>query len=317
MQALAKLHEVPKLLLKYRELYKLKSTYIDALPTYVNQKTNAIHTTYSQIAVATGRLSSFDPNLQNIPVGNKNYGADIRKAFIARKGRTFIAADYSQIELRVLAFLSKDSSLENAFLNNIDIHSQTAAHLFEKSTAEVSHEERQIGKRINFSILYGLTPFGLSKDLNIPFAEAKKYIEAYFAQYPQVASWMEKVIDFAKEQGCVETHWGRKRAIPGIYERNKGLYEEAKRIAVNTVVQGTAAEIMKIGMLNLQKALIKENIEADILLQIHDDLVVSVSEKHVNQAEVIIRQTLENVVSWSIPLQVTTRTGKNWQEASK
>jgi len=317
LQALAKLHEVPKLLLKYRELYKLKSTYIDALPTYVNQKTNAIHTTYSQIAVATGRLSSFDPNLQNIPVGNKNYGADIRKAFKAREGRIFIAADYSQIELRVLAFLSKDSSLENAFLNNIDIHSQTAAHLFEKSTAEISHEERQIGKRINFSILYGLTPFGLSKDLNIPFAEAKKYIEAYFAQYPQVASWMEKVIDFAKKQGYVETHWGRRRATPGIYERNKGLYEEAKRVAVNTVVQGTAAEIMKIGMFNLQKALTKENLEADILLQIHDELVVSVAEKHAAKAEAIIRKSLEEVVSWDIPLQVTTRTGKNWQEASK
>lgn len=314
---LAKLHPVPGLIAQYRELFKLKSAYIDALPGYINPQTGRVHTTFSQTAVATGRLSSSDPNLQNIPADTGGYGIEIRKAFKPIKGNVFISADYSQIELRVLAFLSKDKHLVDVFLRDVDIHTQTAAKLFEIDPEKVTHKERQIGKRINFSILYGLTPYGLSKDLNIPFAEAKKYIETYFAQYPQVKDWMDAVIEQTKKEGYVTTWWGRRRAIPGIYEANRALYEEAKRVAINTRAQGTAAEIMKQGMIALDEAFRKAGLDAKILLQIHDELLISVPESQAQEAESITKKTLEHVVDWNVPLSVTTRAGKSWKEITK
>src|SRR5579863_1841737 len=313
LKALAALHPVPALIIKYRELTKLKNTYIDALPTYVNKNTHRLHTTFSQTAVATGRLASSNPNLQNIPADGTGYGIEVRAAFKAGAGRIFISADYSQIELRVLGYLSQDKNLCDAFLQGHDIHTETSARLFEVALAAVTHEQRQLGKRINFSILYGLTPYGLSKDLGISFKDAKKYIERYFAQYPHVAEWMLSVVEYAKKHGYVETFWGRRRYIPTIYEKNRTMYEEACRIAVNTVAQGTAAEIMKLGMIAVRKELLVHFPESCIVLQIHDELIVSAPEQDAVAVQQLVKQTLESVVQWNIPLEVSTCSGADWK----
>ncbi len=317
LEILAPMHPVPGLILKYRELSKLKNTYIDALPHYINPKTKRIHTTYSQTSVATGRLASYNPNLQNIPTDATGYGIEVRAAFKPKKGNVFLSADYSQIELRVLAQFSKDKNLVDAFLEGHDIHAETAAHLFDVPLATVTHKQRQIGKRINFSILYGLTPYGLSKDLGIPFKDAKQYIEKYFEQYPGVSQWMEAVIEETKEKGYVTTWHGRRRFIPGIYEKNKTLYEEARRIAINTKAQGSAAEIMKLGMINVAKAFKKYNLDAHILLQIHDELLITVPKDQQAATEKVVKEALESVVDWEVPLKVTTRFGKDWKEVTK
>jgi DNA polymerase-1 len=316
LEELARLHPVPRLILKYRELYKLKSTYIDALPSYINPDTGKIHTSFSQTQVATGRLSSSEPNLQNVPLTSE-YPIHIRSAFKPDAGQRFISADYSQIELRVLAYLSQDEALLTAFANNLDIHAQTASKLFDVTLDQVTSAQRQIGKRINFSILYGLTPFGLAKDLNIPHKDAKQYIDTYFAQYPGVKAWMDSVVRDAEVNGYVTTHFGRRRSVPGLKERNKHLYDLAKRIAINTVAQGTAAEIMKKGMIACQQRLQEAAIPAQLILQIHDELLIMSPEEYAAQAEALIREALESVVSWNVALQVTTRIGRDWYEVSK
>lgn len=317
LKSLAQLHPIPALIIKYRELAKLKNTYIDALPTYINKKTGRIHTTFSQTSTATGRLASSNPNLQNIPADPSGYGIEVRAAFKAGPGRLFISADYSQIELRVLAYLSQDKNLLDAFLLKQDIHRETAARLFDVEVAAVTHEQRQLGKRINFSILYGLTPYGLSKDLNISFKDAKYYIERYFQQYPQVSAWMSSVIAKAKEYGYVETLWGRRRYIPTIYEKNRTLYEEACRIAINTVVQGTAAEIMKLGMIAVDKLLTEQFLDSYMVLQIHDELIISASERDAVVIEQQVKQVLERIVTWNVPLEVMTSVGVDWKEVTK
>lgn len=314
---LAALHPIPALIIKHRELTKLKNTYIESLPTYVNKETQRVHTTFNQTAVATGRLASSNPNLQNIPADASGYGIQVRAAFKAGQDRVFISADYSQIELRVLAYLSQDKTLRYAFSEKHDIHTETAARLFDVALPFVSNEQRQLGKRINFSILYGLTPFGLSKDLNISFKDAKKYIERYFEQYPQVASWMKSIIEFATEHGYVETHWGRRRYIPTIYEKNRTLYEEACRIAVNTVAQGTAAEIMKLGMIAVSKALREQFPQSYIVLQIHDELIISAPIKDAIAVEQLVKKCLESVVEWDVPLEVITCNGSDWKDVTK
>lgn len=314
LAALAPMHPVPALLLKYRELFKLQSTYIQALPTFINPRDQRVHTTFSQTRVATGRLSSMDPNLQNVPASGP--GIEIRAAFKPDQGKVFLSADYSQIELRVLAFLSQDAELKQAFLSGRDIHRETAARLFGVPFDGVTNEQRQIGKRINFSILYGLTPYGLSKDLNIPFKDAKSYIDAYFGQYPGVRVWMDGIIEETKKKGYVTTHWGRRRYIPGIYEKNQVLYQEAERVAINTVAQGTAAEIMKKGMIALHERFQKEG-NVEILLQIHDELLIAVPQEKAGTIERLVKDTLEGIVDWNVPLAVTIRRGADWKEVSK
>ncbi len=317
LKILAALHPIPALIIKYRELTKLKNTYIDALPTYVNKNTHRLHTTFSQTSVATGRLASSNPNLQNIPADGTGYGIEVRAAFKAGAGRLFISADYSQIELRVLAYLSQDTNLLNAFLQGHDIHTETAARLFDVELKNVTHEQRQLGKRINFSVLYGMTPYGLSKDLGIPFKDAKKYIERYFEQYPHVSAWMESIIEFAKKHEYVETYWGRRRYIPTIYEKNRTMYEEACRIAINTVAQGTAAEIMKLGMIAVRKELLAQYAESCIVLQIHDELIISAPEKDAAAVEALVKRVLESVVQWSVPLEVSTCSGVDWKAVTE
>lgn len=317
LTTLSVLHPVPALIMKYRELTKLKGTYIDALPTHVNPKTERIHSSFNQISTATGRLSSLNPNLQNIPTDGAGYSGEIREAFKPKKDHLFISADYSQIELRVLAYLSQDEHLLAAFSAEHDIHAETAARLFEVPLDHVSTHQRQIGKRINFSILYGLTPYGLSKDMNIPLKEAKGYIETYFNQYPGVSRWMAEVIEQVMIDGFVDTLWGRRRYIPTIFEKNRVLHEEAKRMAINTKAQGTAAEIMKIGMINVARALKERQMDAAIVLQIHDEILVSCAESEAETVEKLVKTILETVVNWNVSLKVATRYGGSWKEVSK
>lgn len=317
LAALSKLHPAPALILTYRELYKLKSTYLESLPEHINRTTGKIHSSFNQTMVATGRLSSSNPNLQNIPTGSMGYPIDVRSAFYAPEGYVLIAADYAQIELKVLAHLSQDEHLIEAFRAGKDIHAQTAAHLFHASPEQISSEQRNVGKTINFSVLYGLTSFGLSKNLEISYKDAQKYIAAYFAQYAGVVSWMDQVIEFAKKHGYIQTLHGRKRYVPGIYEQNKNLYELAKRVAINSVVQGTAAEIMKIGMINLQQQIDDARIDAKILLQIHDELILQVKESDLLIAQKIITTTLESVVDWQVRLTISFKIGKSWHDITK
>lgn len=316
LQELAKKHPVPGLIITYRELYKLKSTYIDALKQEINPKTGRIHTTFKQTSVATGRLASVDPNLQNIPVTD-DPTISIRSAFHAPAGQLLVSADYSQIELRVLAYLSQDIGLIQAFKAGEDIHARTAAGLFGVPLEWVTHDQRQIAKRINFSILYGMTPFGLAKDLNIPQKDAKNYIEKYMAQYPGVSAWMDRVVAETAGYGYVTTLWGRRRNVPGIHEKNQVVYNLARRIAINTKAQGTAADLMKLGMVKLADRLEKELPEAKMLLQIHDELIVSVPRDQVAQAQDIMAQVLQNIVTWDVPLVVTVRSGYTWQDVTK
>lgn len=317
LERLADAHPVPRLVLKYRELFKLKSTYIDALPSCINPYTGRIHTTFSQTATATGRLASSDPNLQNIPVEGTTDQLNIRAAFLPPVGELFLSVDYSQIELRVLAYLSQDAALLNAFAQKEDIHARTAAGLFDVALHEVTHDQRQLAKRINFSILYGLTPYGLSQDLRIPLKDARLYIEKYFAQYPGVVAWMEQVVDETKKHGYVTTLFGRRRPVPAIYEKNKNLYDAACRIAINTRVQGTAAELMKIGMLKLDHVFHEQQLRARMVLQIHDELLIAASEQDIKIVEKLVIDVLQSSVDWSVPLVVTTRVGKNWAEVTK
>jgi DNA polymerase I len=317
---LAQEHPIPGYLLRYREFFKLKSTYIDALPAFINPKTARIHTTFKQTSVATGRLASVDPNLQNIPgieMDTSGEKFSIRAAFVPGPGKVFIAADYSQMELRVLAHLSGDENLTNAFLTGQDVHAHTAAGLFGIPLKDVTSIQRQLAKKINFSILYGMTPYGLAQDLNISQAEAKEYIDNYMAHYPKVRSWMDDVIEEAKKYGYVTTWYGRRRYIPTIYERNRNLFMQACRIAINTKAQGTAADIMKLGMVQLYNNFAQQLPEAKLILQIHDELLITAPQEQAIKAEKIIKNVLQNVVQWGIPFLVTIRHGKNWEEVSK
>lgn len=309
-------HPIPGLILQHRELFKLKSTYIEALPSFVNNETKRIHTSFSQTMVATGRLSSSSPNLQNIPASGE-IGIKIREAFIAKRGKQFISADYSQIELRVLAQITKDKNLIEAFLHNEDIHSKTAAQIFEVDIKKVTHEQRQIGKRINFSIIYGQTPYGLSKELGIKQSEAKNYIEKYFDQYPKVKEWISETVKSATKKGFAETMLGRKRYIPGLRERNRTIYEAAKRIATNSPIQGTSAELMKMAMINIRNSINKKKLESRILLQIHDELIIESPNSELETMKKLIKKEMESVANWKIPLTVDIRTGKNWAKITK
>ncbi len=314
---LAKLNPICELILKYRELYKIKSTYLDALKGFINPYTGRVHTSFSQTATATGRLASSDPNLQNIPTGTTPGALPIRSAFKAPEGQVFLSADYSQIELRVLAYVSQDARLMQAFLERHDIHAQTAAGLFDIPVEHVHSEQRALAKRINFSILYGLSPFGLSKDLGIPYKNAEQYIQKYFAQFPGVVAWMHEVVENAKEKGYVQTLWGRRRYVLGIREKNRTVYELARRIAINTIIQGSQAELMKLGMIALDGLLATKQLASRLVLQIHDELILAVPEAELGVVQPLVIDTLQNIVHWNVPLLVTARTGKNWQEVTK
>lgn len=313
---LSRAHPIPALILTYRELAKLKSTYVEPLPKAIDPSDGRVHTSYSQTSVATGRLASNEPNLQNIPV-TENADINIRAAFIAARGKQFISADYSQIELRVLAEMTGDPNLVTAFNKDEDIHAHTAAQIFGVTLNQVTHDQRQVGKRINFSIMYGLTPYGLSRDLNISPSEAKQYIDAYFERYSLVAPWMESVVERAIKDGFVETLWGRRRYIPELREKNKNLFEAGRRAAVNTPVQGTSAELLKLAMIALYEALPQQFPGAHMVLQIHDELVIEAPNEDIEKLSHFMKKTMEEIVTWRIPLKVTIRTGKTWADVTK
>lgn len=315
LQELAENYPLPALILEYRSLSKLKSTYTDALPQLINPKTGRLHTTYNQTVTATGRLSSTEPNLQNIPIRSAE-GRRIRQAFIAPKGMQLLAADYSQIELRIMAHLSGDAGLLSAFAAGEDIHRATAADVFEMPVAEVSVEQRRSAKAINFGLIYGMSAFGLAKQLNVGRAVAQSYIEAYFARYPAVKTYMETTQLQAREQGYVETVFGRRLYIPEIKARNPQRRQYAERTAINAPMQGTAADIIKRAMLSVQAWLEQEaQLGIHMLLQVHDELVFEVPEAALEIASSKIMNLMSQAASLRVPLVVDVGVGNNWDEA--
>ena len=308
-------HNIIDKVLSYRTLKKLKSTYADALPEEVNPITGKIHTTFSQTIAATGRLSSIGPNLQNIPIKTER-GREIRKAFVPRdKDYSLLAADYSQIELRIIAALSDDRSMIEAFRNNEDIHTATAAKIFNVSVEKVDREMRTKAKSVNFGIIYGQSSFGLSQNINVSRTEAKEIIDAYFSQYPNIKKYMEQNIDKARKNGFVETIMHRKRYLKDINSSNAIVRGAAERNAINAPIQGSAADIIKIAMINIHKALKKGNFKSRMLLQVHDELVFDAHNAELNELKPMIRYNMENAVSLNVPLTVEMNNAENWLDA--
>ncbi len=314
LEELSVYHELPRLVLIYRTLAKLKSTYVDALPKMINPETKRIHTSFNQTVTATGRLSSSDPNLQNIPVRGEE-GTKIRKAFIPEKGFLFLSADYSQIDLRVLAHYSEDQTLIEAFKRGEDIHRRTAAEIFGVPPERVTPEMRRMAKTINFGIVYGMSPYGLAKELKIGRREAKAFIERYFERYPGVKRYMERIVEEARKKGFVQTLLGRKRPLPDIKSPNRTAREFAERTAINTPIQGTAADIIKLAMIQIDRVLQERNFKTRMLLQVHDELLFEVPPEELEEIKEIVRQQMEGVVTLKVPLKVNLAVGKNWAEA--
>ena len=309
---------LPKLLLEWRGLSKLKSTYTDALPNFINKNTKRIHTSYSMSSTSTGRLSSSDPNLQNIPIKNEE-GKMIRSAFIAEDGYSLISADYSQIELRIIAHISDDNNLKNAFKNDIDIHSLTASEVFGVPIEDMSQDIRRKAKAINFGIIYGISPFGLSNQLDISRSEASDYIRSYFEKFPSIKDYMESTKEFAKNNGFVKTLFGRKCIIDDSGNRGPGGKAFMERAAINAPIQGTAADIIKRAMIKIPKNLKKENLEAKMIMQVHDELIFETKDSEIEKTmSIVIKEMSEAhkpVVDLSVDLKVEAASGKNWDQA--
>ena len=307
-------YNIARLLLDYRKLNKLKTTYVDTLPNLVDSNSR-IHTSFNQIGTATGRLSSSDPNLQNIPVKTDD-GIKIREGFVAEEGKVLMSIDYSQVELRVLTSMSKDENLIEAYREEKDLHDLTARRIFNLSDSDdVTREQRTIAKIINFSIIYGKTAFGLAKELKIPVKDASEYIKKYFEQYPRVTTFEKEVIEFGEEHGYVKTLFGRKRYISGIDSKNKTIKAQAERMAVNTVIQGTAAEVLKKVMLKVYETL-KDKDDIALLLQVHDELIFEVEESSVEKYSEILADIMKNTVKLEdVNLNININIGKNWAEA--
>ena len=314
LQELAAEHELPALILRHREFSKLKSTYTDRLPGQVNPVSRRVHTSYHQAVAATGRLSSSDPNLQNIPIRTEE-GRKIRRAFIASPGNVLLAADYSQIELRIMAHLSADAALLAAFAAGSDIHRATAAEVFGASMAEVSPEQRRAAKAINFGLIYGMSAFGLARQLGIDRGSARRYVEKYFERYPGVKEYMDATRIRARETGYVETVFKRRLYLPDIAARNAARRQYAERTAINAPMQGTAADIIKRAMIEIDKKLLRSGKNIRMIMQVHDELVFEVAEAEVVEYAREIRNLMSNAAGLSVPLIVDIGTGANWDEA--
>ncbi|MBP2675480.1 MAG: polymerase, partial [Deltaproteobacteria bacterium] len=313
LEQLKGLHEIPSLVLEYRTLAKIRSTYVDVLPGLVDPGDGRIHSTFHQTQAATGRLSSSDPNLQNIPIRTE-LGRRIRAGFVADPGNTFVGADYSQVELRLLAHLSGDAELIRRFRGGDDIHTATAAAVFNVSKTEVTEEQRRKAKVINFGILYGMSPFGLSRELGIGGKEAKEYIEQYFRRYPGVKDYIEDVKASARKNGYVLTIMGRRRFLKDIGSQNRVLREAAERMAVNTPIQGSAADLIKLAMIRVDREFREKHMEARLILQVHDELIVEAPDREAREAERIVTGAMEGVAKLSVPLTVSVSRGRNWGE---
>ena len=315
LSTLSDKHPIINEILKYRGVKKLLSTYIEPFPSYISPSTGKIHMTFNQALTATGRLSSSKPNLQNIPIRTER-GKEIRKAFIpSRPDGVIVSADYSQIELRIMAHLSCDSHLINAFRNGQDVHAMTAAKIFGITQEEVTADQRRIAKTANFGIMYGISSFGLSQRLHISRAEAKKIIEDYFANFPAISSYIEDTLASAREFGYVETLFGRRRHLPEINARNATARALAERTAINAPIQGTSADIIKLAMINVDKRITDAGLQSKMVLQIHDELVFDAVKEEIETLQQIVKEEMENVISLSVPLTVECNYGNNWLEA--
>jgi DNA polymerase-1 len=314
LEELAAEHELPRLIIEYRGMAKLKSTYTDKLPLQINARTGRVHTSYHQAIAATGRLSSTDPNLQNIPIRSAE-GRRIRQAFIAAPDHVLVAADYSQIELRIMAHLSGDQSLLDAFAADRDIHQATAAEVLSIALEQVTSEQRRSAKAINFGLIYGMSAFGLAKQLGVPRGEAQRYIDVYFARYPGVKEYMDRTRAQAHELGYVETVFGRRLYLPDIESRNASLRQYAERSAINAPMQGTAADIIKRAMIDVDGWLQTSKFDAKIIMQVHDELVFEVPQTQRDALIAEVRTRMCAAASLNVPLKVDIGTGLNWDEA--
>lgn len=314
LQSLKGKHEIVADILEHRGLKKLLGTYVDALPKLINPRTGRIHTSFNQTVTATGRLSSSDPNLQNIPVRGED-GKEIRKAFVPEPGCEFFSADYSQIELRVMAHLSGDENMIEAFREGHDIHAATAAKIYKETIDEVSRDQRTKAKRANFGIIYGITVFGLAERLEISRDEAKKLIEGYFENFPKVKEYMDKSIQMARANGYAETLFHRRRYLADINSHNATVRGFAERNAINAPIQGTAADIIKVAMINVYRRFRKEGIKSKMILQVHDELNFSVLPEEKEKVEKIVLEEMQNALKMQVPLVADSGWGKNWLEA--
>ena len=313
LEGLAEEHEAPRLVLDYRQLTKLKSTYVDALPALIRNSSGRLHTTFGQTGTATGRLSSTNPNLQNIPIRTE-LGREIRAAFTAEPGHVLLAADYSQIELRLLAHFSKDKLLVEAFRRGDDIHTLTASQVFGVPPLMVTSEHRRAAKVVNFGIVYGLSAFGLSQNLGIEPSEARKFIDAYFEKYSGVRAFIDSTLEQVRRDGKVKTLFGRIRPIPDINSKNTNQRGFAERTAVNSPLQGTAADLIKLAMIRIDSEIQKRRLRSRMTLQVHDELVFEVPESEVDEMKRLVREQMENVYELEVPLVVEIGVGANWRD---
>jgi DNA polymerase-1 len=306
-------HPIIDLILEYRQLAKLKSTYIDALPGLINHRTGRVHTTFNQTRTATGRLSSSEPNLQNIPVRGE-LGKEVRNAFIAPPGSRLLAGDYSQIDLRVLAHLSQDGGLLSAFLQDEDIHAATAAQLFGVEASQVKPDMRRLAKTVNFGVIYGMSDYGLEQATELSREEASQFIAAYFEKYPGVRQYLDATKEQARKLGYVQTLLGRRRRIPEIDSRNRQVREAAERMAINMPVQGTSADIIKVAMIKIDQEMLRRQLKSKMLLQVHDDLLFEVPEDELEEMRRLVPEIMSTALELSVPLKVDMKEGKNWGE---
>jgi DNA polymerase I len=311
---LAASYELPKLILEYRGVAKLKSTYTDKLPEQIDERTGRIHTSYHQGVAATGRLSSSDPNLQNIPIRTPE-GRRVRQAFVAPPGYSLIAADYSQIELRIMAHLSGDASLLKAFAEDRDVHQATAAEVLGIAPADVTADQRRSAKAVNFGLIYGMSAFGLARQLGIGRGEAQRYVDLYFERYPGVKRYMDETRRQGREAGYVETVFGRRLYLPDILSRNASLRQYAERSAINAPMQGTAADIIKRAMIEIDRWLLESQSRARLIMQVHDELVLEAASDAVESTVRGLREHMVRAAELRVPLKVDVGVGRNWDEA--
>jgi DNA polymerase-1 len=313
MESLRGVHPVIELLLQYRQLSKLKSTYVDALPALVNRKTGRVHTTFNQTGTTTGRLSSSDPNLQNIPIRSE-LGNKIRKAIIAPPGAYLLSADYSQIDLRVLAHLSQDPGLVAAFAQDEDIHATTASKLFGIPVEEVSSEMRRNAKTVNFGVIYGMSDYGLEQATRLSREDAAQFIALYFEKYPKVKEYLEATKEQARKIGYVQTVLGRRRFLPEVRSSNRMVREAAERMAINAPVQGSSADIIKIAMIDLYLEMERRKLKSKMLLQIHDELLFEVPESEVTGIKSLVSEIMPHAFELRVPVKIDIKVGRNWAE---
>jgi DNA polymerase-1 len=317
LSRLAAKHEIAQVILEYRQITKLRSTYIDALPKLADLKTNRLHATFNQTGAETGRLSSSNPNLQNIPIRTE-LGREIRRAFVPfDKNDELLSADYSQIELRVLAHLSEDENLIKAFKDGEDIHAYTAGLIFDVPEEKVDAQMRNAAKRVNFGIIYGISAFGLAKDLGVTNPEAQDFIDRYFLRYPKVKTFMDDQIKKAQELGYVTTVFNRRRYIPEINSKNIGLRQFAERQAINTPVQGSAADLMKMAMIKIAQLITREKLNSRMIITVHDELVFNVPFGERSRMVQLVREAMEHVWEFLVPITVSVKVGKNWLQMEK